>query len=402
MKLAALVLLVPLAAGAQPGPPEIVDLAAVMRLVREASPRIALERQAIAQAEAERISAGAYPNPSVSYARSRPGGGQALFEGSRQQDAAVELPLLLAGQRAARIERAERQIEAARARVAAGVSSLAAEAGAAFVALLAAQERVAVLGAASEEARRIRDLVAGRQQAGAASRYDLARIEVETAALVAKLDDARSDVAHQSGTLAALLGLAFWQPRAAGALAPLEVRHAEEDVARAPAALAATREEAAATSAIDVASRERWPVPALSLGRSWTSEPFGASNIVGVTVEVPLLDSRRGPLARARADARAAALRRELVAAEVSANARRLEAVIETRRAALERFEKDAASQIAPLRQMAEDAYRLGRGSLLELLDAARTRQQTEQIRVDLVAGLLEAQVRLLALLGRL
>jgi cobalt-zinc-cadmium efflux system outer membrane protein len=126
---------------AQDKPPEAVDLPAVVRLVREVSPRLAVERQAIAGAEANRVTAGAYPNPTLNYGRFRPRSGQSttLFEGSRQEQATVDVPLLIAGQRSARVERAERELEAAQARVASGASSLAAEAGAAYVALLAAQ-----------------------------------------------------------------------------------------------------------------------------------------------------------------------------------------------------------------------------------------------------------------------
>ena len=51
---------------------------------------------------------------------------------------------------------------------------------------------------------------------------------------------------------------------------------------------------------------------------------------------------------------------------------------------------------------MAEDAYRLGRGTILELLDATRSRYDIQQTRVDLTASLAESQVRLLALLGEL
>ena len=116
--------------------PDVVDLPTVLRLVRDASPRLSIERQAVAGAEANRITAGAYPNPTVSYGRFRPSGGQAtLFEGSRQEQTTVELPLLIAGQRSARVAKAEREIEAARARVASGASSLAAEAGSAFNAI---------------------------------------------------------------------------------------------------------------------------------------------------------------------------------------------------------------------------------------------------------------------------
>ena len=105
--------------------PAVVDLPAVLKLVREVSPRLSIERQGVAGAEASRITAGAYPNPTINYGRYRPSaGGATLFDGTRQEQTIVELPLLIAGQRGARVEKAERDIEAARARVISGASSL--------------------------------------------------------------------------------------------------------------------------------------------------------------------------------------------------------------------------------------------------------------------------------------
>ena len=386
--------------------PDTVDLATVLRVAREVSPRLELERQSIEQARADRITAGVYPNPTVTIGRAQQGGGQStVFSGSAQQDAAFELPLLIAGQRAARIERAEREIEAARARVNAGASTLAGEAGAAFVALLAAQEKAALLTASATDIARLRDIVAGREASGAASRYDVARLDVEMGSLRARLEEARAEIVDRSGNLAALLGLPGWRPAAAGALAPMAVRGAAPPAERAlsaPASIAAAREQAAAESAIEVARRERWPVPAVSVGRTWTNDPYGAANRLGVSVEVPIFDTRRGPLARAQADAHAAALRRNLVTAELAANMQRLDNVIGARQTALERFEQDAGTRLPALKQMAEDAYRLGRGSILELLDATRSRYELQQIRIDLTAALAEAQVRLAALSGDL
>src|SRR5262245_14966327 len=85
--------------------PETIDLSALLRIVREVSPRIALERQSIAGAEANRITAGAYPNPTLNYGYGRQGGGQpTVITGRRQDQASVDFPLLIAGQREARVE----------------------------------------------------------------------------------------------------------------------------------------------------------------------------------------------------------------------------------------------------------------------------------------------------------
>jgi cobalt-zinc-cadmium efflux system outer membrane protein len=396
-----------LAARAQPvAPPPEVDLAQVLQLAREASPRLAAERTAVAIAEAERVTAGTHPNPVVGYGYTRPAGGAAtLFEGSRQQDVAISQPLLIAGQRGARIEAAERAIEAARARVAANAASLGVEAAVAFVGLASAQERAALLASGRMELERLRGIVAGRQQAGAASQYDLARVEVEVAGWSTRLEEARAEIDDRSGGLAALLGLSGWRPRAKAGLAPLGLQVAPgavapERAAGTPAAVAAQREEAAARAGIEVARRERFPVPSIGVGRTWTSEPFGAANLIGLSVEVPIFDTRRGPLDRARAEALAATLRRELAYAEAAANLERYAAVVGRRQAALGGYDRDTAARLPGLGRMAEDAYRLGRGTILELLDATRSRYELQLARIDLVAGLVEAELRYLGASG--
>lgn len=389
-------------------PPDVVDLATVLRLARDASPRLAIERQVVAGAEANRITAGSYPNPTLNYGRFRPSGGQAtLFEGSRQEQATFDVPLLIAGQRSARIEKAEREIEAARARVASGASSLAAEAGAAFVALLAAQEKEGLVSGANEELARLRNIVAGREASGMATRYDLMRLDVEFGGSRAKLEEAKADVSDRAGNLAALLGLPNWRPKAAGGLSPMAldagaIASPRDRAATSPAAIAAIREETAARSGVEVARRERWPVPSVSAGRSWTGDPFGSANFLGLSVEIPILDTRRGTLAKAEADAITATLRRELAQAEAAANLERLANVIAARQSALQSFEREAASRLPALKQMAEDAYRLGRSSILELLDSTRSRYDLQQTRIELIAALYEAQLRFLATSGNL
>lgn len=387
---------------------DVVDLAAVLRIVRDTSPRLALERQNVAGAEANRITAGAHPNPTVNYGRYRPQGGQAtLFDGSRQEEVTFGVPLLISGQRNARIEKAERDIEAARARVIAGASTLAAEAGAAFLSLLAAQEKAALFSQTATELSRLRDIVAGRAEHGVASRYDVARLEVEAGSYRAKLDDARADVADRAGALAVLLGLPKMQPRATGTLTPFALpagifAAAQGRAAGSPAVTAAVQEEKAAHSGIDLAQRERWPVPSFSVGRSWTSQPHGAANFLGLSVEMPIFDSRRGLIARAEADASAARLRRELAEAETAAQIERYANMIAAKTTALRNFDDESTSRLPALREMAENAYRFGRSSIFELLDSTRSRHDLQQSRIELAASLIEAQLRFLAASGNL
>ena len=169
-----------------------------------------------------------------------------------------------------------------------------------------------------------------------------------------------------------------------------------------PQILAARREEDTARAAVRRAELERWPVPVLGLGRTWTSEPFGAANFIGLSTEVPLFDTRQGQLSKAQADLRAAERRREALEAEAEVELARLLDALAQRRAALERFERNVDVRSPALRQMAEDAYRLGRSTVLELIDAARTRVDARVTAIDLRAFTVQQELRIRAMTGGL
>jgi len=388
--------------------PERLTLPILLRLVAERSPRLAVEQVAIDTAEAERISAGALPNPTISYGRFTPSGGaRTLFDGSQQQLATLDLPLLIGGQRGARIEAAEQGLLATRARVGLAGNEIALRAADLFVGLQAAQEKASILEESVAEIKRVVEIVSGRLNSGAASRYELTRVEVELAGVNARLADARTELADKSAGLAALLGVPGWRPSATGTPSPagLPTNAAEwrESMnSMNPQIVAARREEEAAQAALKRTERERWPVPVLSVGRTWTGDPYGAANFVGLSTEIPLSDARRGAMAKAAADLRAAQRRREAIESEADVELRRLVEALSQRRAALERFQQNVGGRIPALKQMAEDAYRLGRGSLLEMIDAARSRLDARLTEIDLRAATVGQELRILALAGKL
>jgi len=390
------------------GLPELLTLPELLRLVAARSPRLAVERVGIDAAQAERTTAGALPNPTISYGRSRPSGGapNSVIDGTRQQQAGIDLPVLIAGQRGARVEAAEQGVLGARARVEVAASELALRAAELYAGLQAAQEKVVVLGEAQGEFEHAAALISGRLESGMASRYDLARVEIEVANIAVRLAEARADAAEKSAAIAALLGAPGWRPRAAGVLRPSALQGGGSAglpaLAGNPQIIAARRDEDTARAAVRRAELERWPVPTLSLSRTWTSEPFGAANFFGFSTEVPLFDTRRGQLEKAQAELRAAERRREAVEAEAGVELQRLQEALVQRRAALERFERRVDLRSPALRQMAEDAYRLGRSTVLELIDAARTRVDARITEIDLRAFTVQQELRILALTGGL
>ena len=58
--------------------------------------------------------------------------------------------------------------------------------------------------------------------------------------------------------------------------------------------------------------------------------------------------------------------------------------------------------RIPAMRQRAEDAYRLGRGGILDLMDASRSRLDVQLTEVDLRTETARQELRLLALTGKL
>lgn len=380
--------------------PESVDLPTVLNLARGASPRLELERKQVALAQAERTTAGAYPNPSLSFERARQPGELTNFSSKVAKQWSVQQPILLPGQRSSRIRAADLGVDAARSRLNATANDFTADAGGAYVELLQAQRKRAALEQGMADLDRLRGIVAGRQSAGMASRYDLLRVDVELADWRTKLAEAEAELTDKQGQLAGLLGFPGWRPHGEGELRPLPMVEAPAAAHDSPAVIASRKEEAAALARATAARRDRLPNVSLSGGQFWTVEPHGKTYSLGFEIEVPLFDTRRGAYQQARAQAESASLQRTLAEAQSSADIERYRAQVRQRGAALAQFERQLAPRLPQLQQMADDAYRLGRSSVLELLDATRVRYETTLSRDELTANLMQAQLRLQAALG--
>ena len=384
--------------------PQAVTLDEVLRIV-ERSPRVAVSQREADMARADRAAAGALPNPSLSLGRSTPSSGErTIFDASSQQQATVELPVPIFGQRGARMRAADFQVGRAESQVRLTTAEIRRLAGLAFVRLLAAQEQLAARRSALGDVERIRGVVAGRQESGMASRYDLARADAERALASLGAQRSQTEIHEQAAALAALVDAPGWRPQAMGSLVNLktDLADVETDLAANPALRLARAETEAAEARIELAHRERYPVPSVSLGRTWTSGPFGATNFVGVASEIPILDNRRALEDRANAEAAAARERERGTTAALRAELQKQRDSLRVRREALERFEREVAQRQPPFLEMAESAYRLGRGTLFELLDARRTQLEAAIARLELLAAIVEAHVELRSLAGNL
>jgi cobalt-zinc-cadmium efflux system outer membrane protein len=299
------------------------------------------------------------------------------------------------------VQVAERQVERAQWQVQSTVGEARKSAALEFARLLVAQEQLGSRLRARAEIERIRGIVAGRLENGVASRYDLARADAELSLAAVGVQKAQAEVAEHAAAIAALAGTGGWRPQAQGSLESLRPApsvDADALLDRSPVLQTARAETRAAEARIELAQRERFPVPSIGIGRTWTSGPFGATNFLGVSSEIPILDTRRAQEDKARAEAAAARSRERAIEAGLRAELQRHLEALRARRAALERLKANDASFL----EMAESAYRLGRATLFELIDARRTQLEAADARLELLGAIAESGIEIEAISGSL
>jgi cobalt-zinc-cadmium efflux system outer membrane protein len=380
---------------AQPAaPPAEVTADQAVALYRERSPRLAASRAAIDVTAADLVDAGIYPNPTLSLNTTNIVQGQDTF-GHSQELVGLDVPILIGGQRGHRADAARARIAARRAETVVDQAKAEIEIRRRFLALLAAQRKAAALAAALDDATAVRAIVAGRQQAGAKSPYELERSDLALAALASKHGEAVTDITAASGELAAAVGVAGWQPRAAGAFEPPVVAAAAGAAPGAdhPELVAGVAAETAARNDEAVAHAEAIPTPSLQLQGFGTTDPQGLALTIGVAVPLPAFDRNQGAVARARAQQRAAELEHHATTSELSADLARAVAMERARRAAVAQFQADAIARLPRIRTMAEASYRAGQGGIVELLDALDAITEARLREIELVAAALDAEL---------
>jgi len=388
-------------AQAQPpgGTPEVsseVTADQAVALYREHSPRLAANRAAIDVTAADLLDARIYPNPTLSLSTTNITQGQDTF-GHHQETVGLDVPILIGGQRGHRERAADARIAAKRAEVDVDQAKAELEIRRRFLALLAAQEKVTALGAALDDAKAVRVIVAGRQQAGAKSPYELERTDLALAALTSKRDEAVTDVAVASGALAQAVGVPDWQPRAVGPfqlpeLAGLTAQAAAPGTDH-PELVAGVAAQAVARAEQAVAHAEAVPTPSLQLQGFGTTDPEGIALTVGISIPLPLFDRNQGAIARARAQQHAALLEHHAATAELTADLTRAVAIERARHAAAAQFQADAIERLPRVRTMAEASYRAGQGGIVELLDALDAITEARLREIELVAAVLDAEL---------
>ncbi len=382
------VAMAPVAQAAAPAGP--VTLVEYLALVRHQSPALRAEALRVDAARADVRSASALPNPTLSYGHRR-----------GEREAGLEQPLPIFGQRGARIDGARLGVATTAAQVDAAAADVLYEAARDFIALLVAQERQTLWAAAQSDLAQAAVVVDGQVQAGARSRYDRARIELQQAQMAMELAKARAMVDDAAAKLASAAALPQWRARAVGSLqtalpgggatwgdgAALWAQAQQ----RLPAVRAALAAEAQAEQRIALERREALPTPAVGLSRV-RHDADGRYSALSVSVEIPLFDRRQGAIERAQAERAQAQWQREAVVVAAQAELQRALEQWRQRQRLAQTYEQEGLAQLGPLRTMAQDAYLLGQSTILELIDAISAVAERKMEYLELVHEVLLAE----------
>lgn len=151
---------------------------------------------------------------------------------------------------------------------------------------------------------------------------------------------------------------------------------------------------------VELARRERWPVPVVSLGTVAIQYYDSRSSYIGLSVPVPLFDHGQGLIAGASADRELAALETAAVLRENEAQLHLVFRRLEHRRSALQTYEADVLKTIPALQRLVKDAVR--DGNPYSAIDVTLTIYNVRLGHIDLIEGLVRAELDVLAAAGRI
>jgi len=361
---------------------------ALLRALRE-SPRLPASAQELRAREAETLQAGLLPNPALSTEVEDFGGGGSR-DGFNASQTTVSIAQLieLGGKRAARVRLADADadlarwdFESLRMDVLSGVAR-------AFLAALAAQEKLALTDELERIAVRSVETVTRTVESGAVSpveegraRVLLSQVRIERETQARGLEEARIALAATWGAMTptfARLGGTFTDVRSPETLDALWAA-----IERNPDLARWSSEIEQRTAALSLAEAQAIPDVTLSAGGRYYQDEGTGGLVATFTVPLPVFDRSQGTIGAAQARLeRARAERRQTELDVRTAVARAHQALLAAYRQATELRDRTIPQAEAVFRG-AQDAYARGLFRYLEVLDAQRTLFQVRASYVD-------------------
>ena len=331
---------------------------------------IAAQRQLAIRQAGVRI-AGQRPNPDLTFEAGRDAPHEIFTFG---------LPLELGAKRGRRLDVAREELSLADIDVRTEQRTVRRNLRVAFHGLLAADDRVRLAESVVDIARRVRQAAQARFEEGAAPRLDVLQADLGVTRAEADLELARSARTVTQADVNAVLD----QP-------PGQAVLVTGDLAQGPATpsfevairlasesnidlLTLERQLAIERRRTSLLRAERTPTPVFSVGAVLDAPgEFEAGLRGGISVTLPLFTRNQGEIAQALATLDQLGARREAVRRSVESAVFGGLARMDAERRQVDLFRTTLVPTATSLEDLAEESYRLGRSSVLAVLDAQRT-----------------------------
>ena len=351
---------------------------------------LAAARRQRAIREAQVRVAGQWANPELSFE---------VTQDTPHENLAFGLPIEIGGQRGKRIALAKEELTLADLDERAEMRTLRRNLRQAFYGVLAADERVRLSGEVLELADRAHQVAKVRFDEGAAPRLDVLQADLGLARAQADADLARSSRASALADLNAVLN----QPpgQAVAITGDLAEADATPDLARAMTLatssngelLAAEREAAIEERRLTLLRAERIPTPTVTFGLPINApDEFTVGKSLGFAMTLPLFSRNQGEMAQSQATIDQIHAKRDAARRTVESQVFGALARIDAQRKQVDTYRTRIVPAATELTTLAEESYKLGRNSVLALLDAQRS---LRDVRREYLQALLEFQAAL-------
>ncbi|HSO32213.1 MAG TPA: TolC family protein [Labilithrix sp.] len=387
---------------------------AVERLKRENLALLA-GRHRLSQARADIIAAGVWQNPNLTVNGLFLTHG-AITGGNQEVSMSIDQVIPIAGQVGLRKDLARGLLGAEERAYAASVWDAIGDAKIAYVDLQRAQARWRVVRSGMADLAKVETIVTERAAAGANAAYDRIRVGVERSKLEGRLAQAEAELLGARATLAQAVGASIdartvtvedsleeaGDPPGATQIDALVKRAL---VSRPDVDSARLRADAGELR-VAVLKRQIIPSPDVSIGYARyldvpdASGRSGGAVLAGVSFPIPILDHGQGTVDRGHAVAAEDRVRKDAVELAVRREVERATGAMAVRVGTWRRFRDTTALDIDRLRSIGELAYREGRATILELLDAYASYVDAQERRVELQSQALKAALDLERALG--
>jgi len=381
---------------------EILTEADIVRLAWARAPGSNLADAAVDVANAKVNAAGLMPNPFVGWERETITEGRDSEQDVFRVGVPIDIARPLAQRSLAAAEGSWMKAEASLTRTNAVLDAVFA-----YYDVVIGELRITVR---EEQARQLDEaarVLRKREKAGTVSGYESTRLAIASEIARSQLAETRGSLLAAKARLAGLLGitvdsLAVDTTLSVAAL-PSETALAQGGATdRDVAAHARDAQDAAAAAQ----ARAAWTwLPAIQLeaGLNLESE-FETRHgyVAGLSLSVPVFDRGQGVRAEAAAQVALARTRAAAWTRSVQSDLASAYADYTTTRAELQRFDAATAEAAETLLLAAQSGYREGERSIVELLDAQRSRTEVRDRRLELLAAAKRAEARVRAAAGDL